>query len=119
MIILGKVRPLSGRLAEAHPQVSIIAPNFAPTADVAFHRLAVTPQQVEEYGLLTRPTKKSNHSKNFAGDSVEVDAVPTPILRQLVRDAIEEWIDDDALALTRAAEADERQWLNNLSMGAA
>jgi hypothetical protein len=26
MIILGKVRPLSGRLAEAHPQVSIIAP---------------------------------------------------------------------------------------------
>jgi hypothetical protein len=26
-IILGKVRPLSGRLAEAHPQVLIIAPS--------------------------------------------------------------------------------------------
>jgi hypothetical protein len=27
MIILGKVRPLSRRLAQAHPQVSIIAPH--------------------------------------------------------------------------------------------
>ena len=30
MIILGKVRPLSGHLAEPHPQVSIIAPEAEP-----------------------------------------------------------------------------------------
>jgi hypothetical protein len=35
MIILGKVRPLSRHLAEAHPQVLIIAPFAELEADAA------------------------------------------------------------------------------------
>jgi hypothetical protein len=66
--------------------------------------------QTEVYG---------KHSRNFEGDSVEVDAMPSHVLRRLVGDAIEEWIDDDALHVTRAVEANEREWLESLTIGGA
>ena len=90
---------------------------FAPDVDMVFERIAVTPEQIVEYNLPTRPTKKSKHSANFEGDSVEVDAMPSHVLRRLVGDAIEEWIDDDALHVTKTVEANEREWLENLTIG--
>jgi hypothetical protein len=90
---------------------------FAPDIEFEFERLAVTPEQIDEYDLPTRPTKKSNHSKGFEGESVEVDAVPSTILRELVGDAIESWIDQDALRLTRTVEANERAGLEALAAG--
>lgn len=38
-------------------------------------------------------------------------ALPSPVLRDLVREAIEGWIDEDALDLTREVEANEREVL--------
>lgn len=55
---------------------------FDEAAD--FERIAVTVEQIEEYGLQTRPTKRNAHdyrAKRFKGDSVEVDAIPAEILR--------------------------------------
>lgn len=79
---------------------------------IEFERIAVTPEQIVEYQLPTRPTKKKDpRAKNFEGDSVEVDALPSPVLRELVRDAIEQWIDPEALRLTRIAEQSEREIL--------
>ena len=50
---------------------------FAPSAGVVFERLAVTPDQIHELGLPTRPTKASDsRAKGFDGGSVEVDATP-------------------------------------------
>lgn len=89
---------------------------FAPSVDFEFDRLAVTPEQIEEYGLQTRPTKTSDsRAAGFDGDSVEVDALPSPILRDLVREAIEFWIDDEALRLTRLAEESEREVLHRIA----
>ena len=59
--------------------------------------------------LPTRPTKQSDsRAAKFAGDSVEVDAIPSPTLRELVREAIEQWIDPEHLRITREAEDSER-----------
>lgn len=89
---------------------------FAPDADITFERLAVTPEQIEWYGLVTRPTKKTDtRSKSFDGESVEVDAIDPDDLRQLVRDAIEFHIDPDALAVTKAAEDSEREILERIA----
>jgi len=53
------------------------------------------------------PTRPDKTGRGF-GDCVEVDAIPSSTLRELVRDAIEEWIDHDQLRLTRIAERSER-----------
>ena len=62
--------------------------------------------------LPTRPTKQSDsRAAKFAGESVEVDAIPSTTLRALVREAIEQWIDPEQLRIARAAEESERKAL--------
>jgi hypothetical protein len=92
---------------------------FAPEADVRFERLAVLPEQIELWDLPTRPTKRTDsRSGGFVGESVEVDAIAPSMLRTLVRRAIEQHIDPDALALTRSVEASERDVLTEMIGGA-
>jgi hypothetical protein len=84
--------------------------------DVTFERIAVTPEQIIELDLPTRPTKQSDsRSAKFAGESVEVDAIPSTTLRDLVREAIERWIEPEALRITKAAEASEREVLARIA----
>jgi hypothetical protein len=92
--------------------------SFAPEVDVEFIRAAVTVDQIEEYGLPTRPTKKTDtRAKAFAGRSVEVDAVPPSVLRELVEECITRHIDSEALRLTRVAEDSEREILSSMIGG--
>jgi hypothetical protein len=91
---------------------------FAPDADLTFERLAVTQQQITEYALPTRPTKRTDsRAARFVGESVEVDAIPAPILRALVEAAITQHIDPEALRLTRIAEDSERTLLYAMKEG--
>jgi hypothetical protein len=91
---------------------------FAPDIDFGFERIAVTPEQIDRYELPTRPTKKSDsRAGGFAGDSVEVDALPSPVLRDLVRGVIERWIDPEAWRLNKIAEDSEREVLHRISTG--
>jgi hypothetical protein len=84
-----------------------------------FRRLAVTPVQVTEWDLPTRPTKTADpRAREFAGGSVEVDAVPASTLRRLVEGAITVLIDQEKLRLTRIAEQSERQVLTRMVGGA-
>jgi hypothetical protein len=76
---------------------------------IAFKRLAVTEQQIRDWDLPTRPTKASSHSNGFVGESVELDAIPARLLRQLVRGAIERHIDRFALEQTKAQEQREQE----------
>jgi hypothetical protein len=86
--------------------------------DVTFERIAVTREQITELALPTRPTKQSDtRAARFEGESVEVDAIPSSTLRELVTDAIERWIDPHELRMTRVAEASERQILIRIAEG--
>ncbi len=79
-------------------------------------RLAVTPEQIEELSLPTRPTKTTDsRSGGFAGESVEVDAIPSPTLRAIVRDVIDEHVDHDRLDILRIAEHSERRLLRHIA----
>lgn len=81
-------------------------------ARVHFERIAVTPEQIALWNLPTRPTKASDsRAARFVGESVEVDAIPASTLRDIVRGAIEQHVDPEALRLTRLAEDSERDVL--------
>jgi hypothetical protein len=83
-----------------------------PDIDLVFERIAVTPEQIVSMNLPTRPTKQSDpRAAKFAGESVEVDAIPSTTLRELVREAIEHWIDAERLRILRIAEDSEREVL--------
>jgi len=56
--------------------------------DPHFERAALTEEQVREYNLPGRYTKKSNHSKGFIGESTELDALHPDILERLIEDCI-------------------------------
>lgn len=89
---------------------------FAYGAEIHFERVAVTQPQIEALGLPTRPTKKTDsRSKGFEGDSVEVDAIPPRILRELVRTRIVQHVDDHQLSVMRVAEQSEREWLERMA----
>jgi hypothetical protein len=49
-------------------------------------RVALTEEQIDEHNLPTRPTKRdgNRHAHGFAGDSVELDALPPRVLRAMV-----------------------------------
>jgi hypothetical protein len=106
----------SGIAAWEHIQTRLR--EFAPDVEIHFERIAVTEEQIEELALPTRPTKSSDtRSKNFSGDSVEVDAIPTSVLTSIVETAILQHIDQDALEVTRMAEESERQGLLAMARG--
>ena len=89
---------------------------YAPNAAVYFEKVAVTEEQIVEYDLPTRPTKiaRNTHAKDWNEDeeSVEVDALPVDILQDLVRDAIEQHIDQRQLQITKQVEESERAVLS-------
>jgi hypothetical protein len=88
---------------------------YAPDAEIHFERIAVTPEQIKEWDLPSRPTKTTDtRAKGFDGDSVELDAIPAWRLRQLVLNCISMHIDPVALEATRRIEAAERKSLHDL-----
>jgi len=92
---------------------------FAPVGEFAqFERIAVTAAQIALYQLPTRPSKSSDsRAKGFAGESVEVDALPASVLREVVEEAITQHLDPDAYDLTMSVEDSERTVLANMVGG--
>ncbi len=80
-------------------------------------RVALTEEQIAEFSLPTRPTKRkgNRHAAGFEGNSTELDALPASELRNLVRECIERHITSNELATLRAAEESEREVIERLA----
>lgn len=86
--------------------------NMREDHGVEFHftRIAVTPAQIKQYNLPTRPTKKSDsRARNFEGESVEVDALPPHVIRQMVEASISQHINTAAWEYEKRFEEMERE----------
>jgi hypothetical protein len=83
----------------------------------AIERVALTEEQIERYRLPTRPTKRQGnpHACGFKGESVELDALPSTVLRDLVRECIAQHIGQHELNILREAERSERDFLKMLA----
>jgi hypothetical protein len=85
---------------------------MAPDADITFRRIGVTPEQIKNWKLPTRPTKTSDtRSKNFGEISVELDAIPPSQLRSLVKNFIERHLPARQFEILKIAEESERELL--------
>jgi hypothetical protein len=92
---------------------------MAPDAEIHFERLAVTPEQIAQWNLPTRPTKTTDsRAKRFdSAVSVELDAIEPNQLREIVREAIERHLPPLQLAVLMAAERNERELIQKLING--
>ena len=91
---------------------------LAPDAEICFERVAVTPEQIRDWDLPTRPTKTTDsRSKNFGDISVELDAIPPDRLRELVQFAIERHLPRRQFEILKEAEASEREIIMRLVNG--
>lgn len=88
-------------------------PEFAPDVPIYFERLAVTSEQIGLWGLPTRPPKSTDPQARVWGDkpAVELDAIDPNRLTGMVRDAILRHVDEDAWAIEKTVEEEERQGL--------
>lgn len=76
------------------------------------------PEQIQELNLPTRPTKRTDsRAKGFEGESVEVDAIPPKMLRQIASDCITQHVDQKAYDVLIDAEAGEREALMAVARG--
>ena len=84
----------------------------------SLERLGVLPWQIDEWELPSRPTKRTDsRSKDFKGESVELDAIPADQLRALAEEAIERHVDRAKLDVLERVEAEERRGLEQLAAG--
>ena len=83
-------------------------------ADFTFEVMAVTEDQIRDFGLPTRPTKKSDtRAKGWNKDSVELDAITPKALRELVEVCIVKHMDLKSWNRVLETEKAERETLNN------
>ena len=84
---------------------------FAPDADITFERTAITAGLIEEWNL---PTKPSTKHKSFP-NTVELEALPPDLLRDLVRTCITAHVDEAQLDVILTAEESERSILDEIA----
>ena len=80
--------------------------------DMALVRVALTEEQVEEYGLPTAPPKSTDsRSRTWYGETCQAEAMPPDLLAQVVRSAVEEHMDMEVYQELLSEEEDERERL--------
>lgn len=88
-----------------------------PAVDLHFHRLAITPDQIRDMDLPTKPRQKGDRRAQHVESTVEAEAMSAREMRRLLRDAVEALLPPGAIEAARAAEESERahlEWLANL-----
>ena len=76
--------------------------------DFELRRLAINEDQVEEFNLPLKPGKHDDLT-------CELEAMPGPVLRRILSDAIDEHMPSQTLATLRTVEAEEKRGLVTLS----
>jgi hypothetical protein len=89
---------------------------YAFDTEIIVERLAVTPEQIAEWDLPTRPAKTSDpEAHKFGSEAVELDAIPPDKLIELVEDSIVNMIDPQAWNLEKTYEESERALLKEIA----
>lgn len=83
--------------------------------EIIFDRLGVNEEQILQYDLPTKPRKKKDNRAQQVKETVEAEAMPAGIVRELTRQRIEAYLPEHALDVVRTAEESEREFLLNLA----
>lgn len=86
-----------------------------PDINLDFQRLAITEEQIAEFGLPTKPRKLTDRRATHIRETVEAEAMPASTLRSLLRLRIESYMPAGALAIAKVAERSEREHLERMA----
>jgi len=89
--------------------------HLAAHVELDFQRIAITPEQIAEHDLPTKPRKKSDRRSKQILETVEAEAMPAHLLRELLRDEVEALLPLGALERIKVAEESERKGLIELA----
>lgn len=84
--------------------------------NVHFHRIAITDEQIEKYNLPTKPRKAGDKRARHIKKTVEAEAMPANIMKQLLKEKIEEYLPKHLLDITKVAEESEQQYLQSMAL---
>lgn len=82
---------------------------------LTFQRVGINLDQIQEYDLPTKPRKAGDRRALEVSETVEAEAMPAASMRALLRQAIEQYMPEQALIAAKAAEESERSYLESLA----
>lgn len=83
---------------------------------LTFHRIAINAEQVEMHDLPTKPRKATDRRALHITSTVEAEAMPARVMRQMLREKVESFLPADALRVAQVAEESERKLLRGLAL---
>ena len=96
--------------------------HLLPEVQLSFFRIAITPEQIEQMDLPTKPRKKGERRAAHILETVEAEAMPAGVMRRLLRSWIDVFLPAGALTAALVAEESERdaiEWAARQLEGAA
>ena len=82
-----------------------------------FKRVGITAEQVEAYDLPSKPRKGKEKRAKHITETVEAEAMPAAMMRDPLRNEIEELLPPDALKVAKVKEESERAWIDQATDG--
>jgi hypothetical protein len=87
---------------------------MATGVGVDVRRIAVTSEQIEEFNLITQPvtgtdSRARRFTERYGTSTVELDAIPAPEVRRVVREAVESHMEPAQLRTLQMVEREERE----------
>lgn len=86
-----------------------------PDIEMEFQRIGITPAQIREYDLPSKPRKKSEKRMPDMKMTVEAEAMPARQLREILRAHVEALLPENALRIARVTEKSERDQLTSMA----
>lgn len=83
--------------------------------ELHFRRIGITTEQIEQYDLPTKPRKETDRRALHIRETVEAEAMPAGILRNLLRTNIETLLPERALAVAKVEEQSAREYFEKLA----
>ena len=89
--------------------------HLAESVQLNFVRVGITPQQIEIFDLPRKPRKVSDRRSLHVTETVEAEALPAGILRDLLRFEIEALLPEHAMAVARVEEESARAYFDRIA----
>jgi hypothetical protein len=89
--------------------------HLSPDICLTFKRIGITAEQIIEHDLPTKPRKETDRRALHIKETVEAEAMPAGIMRELLCDEIEALLPPFACLVAKAAEQSEREQLDRMA----
>lgn len=89
--------------------------HLKPHVSLDFERIAITEEQIAKYDLPTKPRKEGDRRALHIEATVEAEAMPASVMRDLLRGRIEALLPEGALDVVKIAEQSEREHLERMA----